>query len=80
MQLLYNRIEDVLTTLYDYEYIDLDKFYNDKDNRELLDVLNDATSRGYAKREEMETLQELHDIIDSFIKFETNYNSRIGDF
>ena len=80
MEKLHDRIEDVLTMLYDYSYIDLDKFYNNKGNKELLEVLNNVNNRGYAKREEMETLQDLHDSIDSFIKFETNDNSRIGDF
>jgi hypothetical protein len=28
----------------------------------------------------MEFLQELYDNLDDFIKFETNYNSTIGDF
>jgi len=39
-----------------------------------------VTSRGYAKFEDMEYLQELYDNLDGFIKFETNYNSTIGDF
>jgi len=80
MEKLHDRIEDVLTILYDYSYIDLDKFYNNKGNKELLEVLNNVNNRGYAKREEMETLQDLHDSIDSFIKFETNDNSNIGSF
>jgi hypothetical protein len=80
MNNLYNRIDDVLTSLYDYDYINIEKFYNDKDNSELLDTLQEVSKRGYPKFEDMEFLQELYDNIDGFIKFETNYNSEIGDF
>lgn len=80
MQYLYNRLDNVLTVLYDYEYIDIDKFYSYPENSELLDTLQEVSSRGYAKFEDMEYLQELYDNLDGFIKFETNYNSTIGDF
>lgn len=80
MNNLHERLDSVLTVLYDYEYIDVDKFYNYPENSELLDTLQEVTSRGYAKFEDMEFLQELYDNLDDFIKFETNYNSTIGDF
>lgn len=65
------RIEDVLTTLYDYEYIDIEKFYNDKYNTELIDKMESG---------ETWAIKDLYDSLDNFIKFETNYNSTIGDF
>jgi len=68
---LRDKIEDVLTTLYDYEYIDIEKFYNDSYNFQLLQEFENGNN---------EYNEELHDMIDSFIKFETNYNSTIGDF
>lgn len=77
---LAQRLEEVLTTLYDYEYINLDKFYNDKYNLELLEVLNKVLNVSELTEEEETTLKELENSLDSFIQFETNYNSRIGDF
>ena len=74
------RLEYVLTVLYDYEYIDIEKFYNDKNNSELFDVLNKALYDDEISKIETEMLQELYDNLDSFIKFETDYNSKIGDF
>ena len=68
---LRSRIDDVLTCLYDYEYIDLEKFYNDKGNLTLLlqfDEGNDSI------------LNDLYNEISNFIEFETNYNSKISDF
>ena len=66
-----NRIEDILCILYDYEYIDIDKFYNDKYNLYLLNSL---------EGDNLELHNELYAALDNFIKFETNYNSEIGDF
>ena len=80
MNNLHSRLDTVLTTLYDYEYIDVDKFYNYPENSDLLDTLQEVILRGFAKFEDMEYLQELYDNLDDFIKFETNYNSTIGDF
>lgn len=77
---LAQRIEDVLTTLYDYEYIDIEKFYNDRYNTELLEVLNKVIDTGDYNKSEEKNVIELYDILDNFIKFETNYNSEIGDF
>ncbi len=69
--LLISRIESVLDTLYDYDYIDLDKFYNDKDNMLLIELFENR---------EQDSDKKLYDAINDFIKFETNYNSCIGDF
>lgn len=66
-----DRIEDVLTALYDYEYIDLEKFYNDKYNMRLLEEFDKGYDEG--NKEILENLQ-------SFLDFETNYNCKIGDF
>jgi len=65
------RIDDILTALYDYEYIDLEKFYNDKYNMQLISEYENGNN---------EYNIELYNCIDNFIKFETNYNSEIGDF
>jgi len=75
-----SRIEIVLTILYDYEHIDLDKFYNSNENKELLYVLSSILERHEINSDEVEMMQELYDNLDNFIKFETNHNSRIGDF
>jgi len=77
---LAQRIEDVLTVLYDYEYIDLDKFYNANENKESLALLNSVLYKEKIDKKESNILQELYDNIDNFIKFETNNNSNIGDF
>jgi len=77
---LAQRIEDVLTVLYDYEYINIERFYNSNSNVDLLDNLNNVLSKGESNKEESELIQCLYDDLDSFIKFETNYNSEIGDF
>ena len=77
---LAQRIEDVLTILYDYEYIDLEKFYNDKYNLESLEVLNKVIETGDFNKDEKEIIEELYKSVDDFIKFETEYNSTIGDF
>ena len=64
-------IEDILTKLYDYEYIDIEKFYNADYNSQLINEFESGND---------EYNEELIEIIDSFIKFETNYNNNIGDF
>jgi len=64
-------IENALTALYDYEYIDLDKFYNDSYNSQLINEFESGND---------EYNEELYETLDKFIKFETNYNSTIGDF
>ena len=64
-------IEDILTKLYDYEYIDIEKFYNADYNSQLINEFESGND---------EYNEELIEMIDSFIKFETNYNNNIGDF
>lgn len=66
-----NRIDDVLTTLYDYEYIDIERLYNDKYFYQMIMEFENGND---------EFNQEIYDQIADFIKFETNYNSDIGDF
>ena len=66
MDNLAQRIDDVLTVLYDYEYIDIERFYNNKGNIELLSVLENALNRGYPVLYEMQFLQELYDVNPSF--------------
>ena len=80
MNKLHEELETALSRIYYMEHIDLDKFYNESENTELLEVLDNAISRGYTKREEAENLQELKDNLQSFLNFETNYCYNIGDF
>lgn len=65
------KLENILDTLYDYEYIDIEKFYNDKYNSELLEAFDKG---------ETGAIQDLYEALDEFIQFETNYNSDIGSF
>ena len=65
------RIEEVLTVLYDYEYVDLEKFYNDKYNQQLLEEFESGND---------EYNEEILDSLQSFLDFETNYNAKLGDF
>lgn len=77
---LHEQLDTALSAIYDMEFIDLDRFYNYSENKELLEVLENANKRGYTKREEAENLQELWDNLQEFLNFETNYNCNIGDF
>ena len=65
------RIEDVLTTLYDYDYIDIEKFYNDKSNNVMLQILDRVLYNKEPNNIEAEILQDLYNELDSFIKFES---------
>lgn len=73
------RLEDVLCKLYDYTYIDIEKFYN-RDNDKYFEVLNNVIVKGEMTLDEKEILDELWNELDSFIQFETNYNCNIGMF
>ncbi len=77
---LAQRIEDVLTTLYDYEYIDIEKWYNYNENGEGLKVLNKVISSGDINENDTIVLKNLYEDLSSYIRMETNYNSEIGDF
>ena len=66
-----DRIEDVLSILYDYEYIDIEKFYNDEYNSEMLEEFANGND---------EFNEDILESLEGFIAFETNYNSRLGDF
>ena len=66
-----NRINEVLEVLADYHHINIDKFYDDKYNTDLIEQFENG---------ETWAVQELYDTLDKFIQFETNYNSSIGDF
>ena len=77
---LAKRLEDVLTTLYDYEYIDIESFYNDKNMKEALEILEKVSICGDFTSYEEEAIKDLYTELDYFIKFETDYNSDIGDF
>ncbi len=71
VRLMRNRIAEVLTTLYDYEYIDLEKFYNDNYNAQLLEEFESGND---------EYNEEILEQLQSFLDFETNYNAKLGDF
>jgi len=77
---LAQRIENVMTTLYDYEYIDIEKFYNDSENSEILGVIDRIAYGGDELENDRQHLDDLYNNLASFISFETNYNSTIGDF
>jgi hypothetical protein len=77
---LAKRIDDVLTTLYDYEYINLERFYNDKENTKLLETLDKVINTGDYSRQEQDEINDLYENLNDFIKFETNYNADIGMF
>lgn len=78
---LANRIDDVLSSLSDYDRINIDKFYNDENNTELLNSLDRVLKNSLPVREIDQTnIIDLYSELDSFIQFETEYNSQIGDF
>jgi hypothetical protein len=77
---LAQRIENVMTTLYDYEYIDIEKFWNDDDNREILNTIDRIVYTGKTDENDHRDLHDLYNNLAYFIRFETNYNSTIGDF
>ena len=80
MMRLAQRIEDVMTQLYDYEYIDIEKFWNDDNNSEILSVIDRIAYGGEELENDKEHLDDLYNNLSEFITFETNYNSTIGDF
>lgn len=80
MLYLAKRLDDVLTSLYDYEYIDIEKFYNDNDNKELLTTLDNVLNKNSREDTDHRDLHDLFTNLAYFIRFETNYNSTIGDF
>lgn len=65
------RIEEILTTLYDYEYIDLEKFYNCEYNMKLLTEFDNGND---------DYNEEILEELQAFLDFETNYNAKLGDF
>jgi len=65
-----HQLETALDELYDYEYIDLDKFYNDSENARLLESLESGDKN---------ELKELWNSLQHFLDFETNYNLKIDD-
>jgi len=65
-----HQLETALDALYDYEYIDLDKFYNDSENARLLESLESGDKN---------ELKELWNSLQHFLDFETNYNLKIDD-
>ena len=77
---LAKRLEDILTTLYDYEYIDIESFYNDDNMKEALEILDKVNACGDFTAYEEEAIKDLYTELDHFIKFETDGNSTIGDF
>ena len=77
---LAQRIENVMTQLYDYEYIDIEKFWNDDDNKEILNTIDRIVYTGKSEENDNRDLHDLYNNLSYFIRFETNYNSTIGDF
>jgi len=63
-------LEKAMEVLYDYEYIDLDKFYNCKENYKLLEQM---------EKGDEDVLEYVEEALQHFLDFETNYNLTIGD-
>lgn len=63
-------LELALEVLYDYEYVDVDKFYNCKGRSKLIDTFESGDD---------EVLHDFEEELQSFLNFETNYNLTIGD-
>jgi len=70
-------MENIDKAFYQYPK-DLNSFYGD--NEDLIDVLEVALRRGYPLRQEMESLQDLFDEFNGFIKFQSEYNESIYDY
>lgn len=66
-----DRLDKILECLYDYEHIDIEKFYNDKYNYQLLMEFDNGNDK---------VIEQLEKDLQSFLDFETNYNIKLGDF
>ena len=77
---LAKRLEDVFAVLYDYDHIDIEKFYIYPENKHLLETLNTVLSNDSCTGWEISSMRVLYDNLSDFISIETNYNSNIGDF
>lgn len=80
-KLLADKIDRILSTLADYERINIDKFYDDINNKDLLNSLDLVLKDDMliSIQDEVNII-DLYNELDSFIQFSTEYNSRIGDF
>ena len=50
------------------------------ENKDSIAVLDNALRRGYAKREDMECLQDLYDSLDEYIRFKSDRTTTISDY
>jgi len=71
-----NELDDVLSTLYDYPFIDMEKFYGYKETQDLLDIIE---GKNYLPVEKEEAVKDFEEHLQSFLDFETNYNLKISD-
>lgn len=71
-----NELDEILSTLYDYEFVDMDKFYSYPETQELLDIIEGKASNFEEKKE---ALQDMEEHLQGFLNFETNYNLKLGD-
>jgi hypothetical protein len=80
-KLLADKIDRILSNLADYERINIDKFYDDVNNKDLLNSLDLVLKNDMliSIQDEVNII-DLYNELDSFIQFSTEYNSRIGDF
>jgi hypothetical protein len=70
LKLMRLQIEQALEALYDYEYVDLEKFYNDSYNSKLLEKFDAGDDIVNV---------ELYTELQNFLDFETNYNLKVSD-
>jgi hypothetical protein len=77
---LHEQLGKALGSIYDMEFIDLDKFYNSSENLELLKVLSNVLIDGIFDQKQLKDLKDLEKNLDSFLAFETNHNCCVGDF
>ena len=71
----YNTLDEIMSSLYDMEHIDIDKFYNRKEVQQLLEKI-ERQNKVFATTELTEELAEL---LQDFLNFETNYNMKLSD-
>ena len=68
-------LDEALNKLYDYEYVNIEKFYNYKETQEAFDRI-EASKCPVVKEE---VAKDLLEDLQSFLNFETNYCVKIGD-
>lgn len=68
----------ILQTVFNNIPYDLTMFF--VDNQELVDVFDKVERRGYIRREEESTVQDLVEVLDDHIRFNSEYNENIETY